>query len=832
MTPPGCRAPAVPSRDPLPLIQVDIPARNHARVSDRSSSMAPGEVSSQTVASSVPPPRKRTKAQSCDSCRRRKLKCDRGWPCGACCDRNEQHLCTWGDGVIPERSGRDAMDSTGMMQRMNMLDEKLERILSRLDASSSPASSCAPATCPPGSCAPATKTLPTLGWDLHCYDMLSCMSPDAYLQHRRDALEHMFNGLPDPDICVFLMDVFTKEIEWMSGIITERRVESLISNMSLLREQVKRQPSYLQTLNLEQVTHRIYVLAICYGIFSIALLPARDSSQSHMMEGRVPSSHMRYLQDLLVGLRTMDTLAEPTIEFVIAMTLLIVSLCCSRPPASAAFLLGHVIQVALLLGLDEEPPASMPFEEASCRVHLYAILCIHDWFMTTFIKRRSLILEDAKKLPSVFGTEEQRSKFLLPYHRMKLRIANLFCRSSSLMIPTDNGYTHVQQLHQEAKTLQGETQRLWNDIHDGTDLSYSMKHLQRTCGDTALHYLMIRIHLPYYMLGWDDQRYRLSRDTCFSSARALLRLFRDAFSWKVPMKNTGASDESYFPTEFPIASRMWYFCHWCTAAAVLLLKHLTLLNERNEQPSWDVERESIVQDLCIMSRLLNYLAPVSSIAQEGYDSMQRVAAHIMQVDLDTLQPGSGNCVTHWADRVMPTRCSQKPHAEPMSMLKSLVRHNDLSVSDTGSDSMHESPESSTTGDSQPASASSAAMDSGTTPQVPDMSSTVPSMLTTEFDTFWAKFAVPPLSTPLPPAMTANSMPMPNELPALSPFLLPSQNLMQTPTDISSVVHPKDMLMGDPLNFNVGTIGPFTDHFIRSLDDYAKSGPPPTALPLR
>lgn len=784
----------------------------------------PGLVASKVV----PPPRKRTKAQSCDSCRRRKLKCDRGWPCGACCDRNEQHLCTWGDGVVPERTGRDTGDSAAVLTRISVLESKLDLILERLDGSPSP--SCAAPRTPPATLTPIAGS-----WDLHCSDVLGCMDAESRLWHQRAALEHMYKSLPDPNVLSLLMHIFVKEIEWMSAVLTERRAQELLSEVATLRNQMSLDPTYIQRLSLEQVTHLIYVLAICFSICGIALLAARDSTHQIVMEGRVPSSHMRYFQDMLVGLRTMDILGEPKMEYVIAMSLLMCGLCASRPPASAATLVSQTVQVALLLGLDEEPPATMPLEDASCRVHLFAILCIHDWFLTTFIKRRPLILSDAKRLPSVFGTEMQRAKFLSPYHQMKLQIAHLYCRSSSMMMPTDEDYAYVQQLHKEAMSLQAQTKHIWNDAENG-DTTNSVKHLHRSFGITSLHYLMIRIHLPYYMRGWDDERYQLSRDACFSSARALLRLFRDAFSWKMPKNETGQSCESYIPTEFPVASRMWYFCHWCTAAAVLLLKHLTLLNERNEQPSWDPERESIVQDLCIMSRLLNYLAPVSTIAREGYDAMQRVATHIMQTDFDTSQTGLGNCVTHWADRIMPAQCSKRSKTEPMMMLRSLVRHNDFSVSNVRTEPTHDTSSSPYSSDSVslPPSAASVPVpgfDSGDPSSLPGMATPVPAMTASDFDTFWAKFAVPPVGQPVQANTPANSLPVPSELPAPSSFLLPPENVMNMTSDVSSVVHPKDMLMGNPLNFNVGTIGPFTDDFIRSLDDYAKSGPHSTSLPF-
>jgi len=787
--------------------------------------VAPGP----TLSAAVPPPRKRTKAQSCDSCRRRKLKCDRGWPCGACCDRNEQHLCTWGDGVVPERTGRDTGDSGAVLQRLNLLEVKLDRILERMDGTATPAST---APCTP----PASMTSHRVGLDLHCADMLGYMEPDMYLRYRRDALEQMYKNLPEADVLSLLMHVFIKEIEWMSAILTERRAQELLSEVALLRKQVARHPTYIQRLTLEQVTHLIYILAICFSVCGIALPVARDAPHQIAMEGRVPPSHMRYFQDVLVGLRTMDTLEEPRMEFVIAMAILTCGLYTSRPPASAASLVSQTVQVALLLGLDEEPPDNMSFEDASCRVHLYAILCIHDWFLTTYIKRRPLILSDPKRLPSLFGTREQRGKFLSCYQQMKLEIAHLYCRSSSLMMPSSEDYAYVQQLHAEAMALQRQTEVIWNDVDDVDGAPNTMKHLQRTFGITSLHYLMIRIHLPYYMRGWDVKRYELSRDACFASARALLRLFREAFSWKMPKNETGQSCESYIPTEFPIASRMWFFCHWCTAAAVLLLKHLTLLNERNEQPSWDPERESIVQDLCIMSRLLNYLAPVSTIAREGYDAMQRVASHIMQMDFDNSQVGQDNCVTHWADRILPARCSQQPKTEPMMMLRSLVRHNDYSVSHMRSEPTYDASSSSSPTEALPnPSGAAAASGSGLTPSstssLPGMASPVPAITTSDFDTFWGKFAVPPAGHSDPPNMPANSLSVPNELPAPSSFLLPPQNLMHMNTDVSPVVYPMNMLLGNPLNFNVGSIGPFTDDFIRSLDNYAKSGPHSTSLPL-
>lgn len=62
---------------------------------DLSASSAPKKKASGSLAAG----KKRT--TSCENCRRRKLKCDRKAPCGACIDRGEAVNCTWEDGVQP-----------------------------------------------------------------------------------------------------------------------------------------------------------------------------------------------------------------------------------------------------------------------------------------------------------------------------------------------------------------------------------------------------------------------------------------------------------------------------------------------------------------------------------------------------------------------------------------------------------------------------------------------------------------------------------------------------------------------------------------------------------
>lgn len=79
-----------------------------------SASGPPNKTQGQSDSSNPPqPPPKKGKDKkiwSCHSCRRRKLKCDRSDPCGACQARGEGQSCTWEEGQRPEKNNRESLD--------------------------------------------------------------------------------------------------------------------------------------------------------------------------------------------------------------------------------------------------------------------------------------------------------------------------------------------------------------------------------------------------------------------------------------------------------------------------------------------------------------------------------------------------------------------------------------------------------------------------------------------------------------------------------------------------------------------------------------------------
>ncbi|KAL8276401.1 hypothetical protein RQP46_011199 [Phenoliferia psychrophenolica] len=77
--------------------------------------------------------RRNRKPVTCAQCRKRKLKCDRGSPCGACRDRNEGHLCEW-EGAIRLPQSNYTRDQEAVELRSQL--DRLEGLLGVLAGTS------------------------------------------------------------------------------------------------------------------------------------------------------------------------------------------------------------------------------------------------------------------------------------------------------------------------------------------------------------------------------------------------------------------------------------------------------------------------------------------------------------------------------------------------------------------------------------------------------------------------------------------------------------------------------------------------------------------------
>ena len=729
---------------------------------------------------------------------------------------------------MPERVGRDAPDNMMVIQRMASLESKFDALLDKIDQMGD------------GKSGNALSTVQRETHDLEEIQsssisdasfMLSMFLQPTDLPQRRRVLLRILRSTPNIKLLATILDSFNSQMHWINCIIDKKCVETYMNDVVLLQNELMNKNEFVEKLNKDEITRYIYSVSSCLAICSLSLVTSRDTKLDILRNDKdsLPL-FQRYIRESLIGLSSLPVLDEPNINFVIIMVTLVCCLSFSRSPGMASCLIGHAVQVAFLLDMDVEPPPDMPFEEASRSVQLYCVLCTQDWFATMSIKRYPLIPFDKERFPSIFGTTEQRSKYLTPYQQLKFKLAHLYCRSSPLMMPRAENYAYIRQLHDEAMEILSVLPSMWPCTSDrAISMFESSENLHRMIGLGAAHYLLLRIHLPFYMRGWNDSTYVTSRETCYSSARSLLHLFRQAFSWKVGKPQNGDPSETLVPDDVSVPARMWYFSHWCTAAALLLLKHLTMLNERSGQQSWDHERECIVVDLCIMSRLFQYLSSISSFAREGYDAMQRVASHALHNDHEATPSLGENCVTHWADRIMPSRTGS-PSFEPMSVLSTLSKRNEFKYI----------PEKS----QEKASANSGSSDAsfGSTIYAPAQSpgfstpsksasmSTSPSLSDEELDTFWAKFVGPiskheSMDHPISFDLNAST-----GLPEPSAFLMQSHHSAPVRLDPDmALMFQQEFTESDPLHTNSSTIAPFTDDFLRSMDlPFALDSTPPSA----
>ena len=780
------------------------------------------------------PPRKRTKkAQSCDPCRRRKLKCDRGWPCGACRDRSEQHMCTWEDGVVPENAGRDAQDAALVLQKMSSVERQLERLMQRFEHVEAhlPAS---PARRTPDGERSAKRARDVREMDAYAVGGLFGMSWEPTpVDCMRRTLLHMLAFVPTDLAARQFISAYERDVDWMSRVLTVDEVNERLDEMNAFRARLEEDPGAVHALGRAEVTRLIYTAAMLLSVFGLSLVFSRDVGHLTKLaaDHGSMSVHERFFHEAQLGLSTLNVFEEPHIDFIVCMLLLSGGMCWNRSPAVSVSVLQQAIHVAMLLDLDVEPPESMPPREAMKRVHIFYMLCVQDWFSTTTTKRYPAIQADASRLPSVFGTPEEQSKYLSPNDQYKLSLAHLYSQASVLHLHRED-YAQTRQLHDETLRLKARIPQGWCE----SSLSEATRSIHMIIGNAALDYFLIRIHLRYYLRGWDDPTYRLSRDTCFASARRLLHVFRAAFSWKVPPKAPDAADKHSAwegPDQVSVAARMWWFSNWGTAAALLLVKHLTILNERNETCGWDQERESIVQDLCIMSRLLQYLAPITAVAHDGYEAMQRVAAHALNETFHA-PDDSDNYVAHWAARILHDRARSAGHgdgtrasAEPMSLLNNIMHSSEIirdARADAGPspgskpprDSLHSTP--SLSGASSSAEPASADVSRSYVPEASDERGNAECL-----DTFWAQFALPTLPAgPPAPALDAPGAgpiaPLPPPVPVPhAPEWLPDLSML----DPAFGVPQREHFAPSAFNMPMDTLGPLTDDFIRMFEGYSK-----------
>lgn len=581
-------------------------------------------------------PRKRMKKPlSCEPCRRRKLKCDRGYPCGACRDRDEEDNCTWVDGAVPQSTGRDTKSIAEVMQRLSRLEALVERVAAAVDtrAAEPPAPPAANPT-PTSTPTPAAAPAPTPAPGSTLFGLSAEHASDAAL---RRCVVDTCALLRDHTLVYRLCDLFCSEIDWMNHVLDHETLVAHANTATLHRSAAAGVAA--GALGRAQLTRVLLSQALLCAAMSNAIVYAKDGASAPDLPRNVMELHGVCMHAALVCLSYLNVLEHPSLDLLCTLILLNQGFTAVRSPLPMFILQQFAVHTAVMLGLDREPPVHLPAAEQVRRLELYALLCVFDWLFLTNYHRLGPDAESAERLPSLFDMHKRhpgvKSNTMLIFD-----IARLYRR----VCTPPASYESVLDAHSSMLYLRRRVEAQMTHP-DYARLSVHIKDLFVTKCYSLLDYIGLRLHLVYYMRGWDERAYRLSRDTCYVSAKNLLNFFRLVFSWHL-QGEAGITVETSAHKSTVLC--IWSFCHWSIAAALLLMKHISILTERCTADFSPQECHSILQDLCIMSRILCALSPRISVAQEGYVAMQRVAGRAEP----TLPPGdaSANAVPAWAQQ--------------------------------------------------------------------------------------------------------------------------------------------------------------------------------------
>ncbi|WFD28758.1 hypothetical protein MNAN1_003772 [Malassezia nana] len=354
-----------------------------------------------------------------------------------------------------------------------------------------------------------------------------------------------------------LVETFLEGVDGVDDVVGSSIAHQHLKRVLQYKESLLAQPDALCCYDTEQLQQTLYSCALCMIFFATA-----SAYYRHIIQplGRTPI--MDYIHVSLNVLATLNVYQEPNILFVLIVALLLMHFMYALRPSVAAELLYQAMNVSVMLGLHHEPSALMAFDEAKRRVRWYALLCASDWDLTSVMERQPILPMDKTRFPSIFGTDEDRSRYLPPSLLGRLLCARLSFRTTNLLRCINGTNKDTDELHQDILNAMALFQRFLDT--STADKDQQPLWIRTKFGIASLHYLLIRLHVPYYVRAWNDEQFSMSKKTCFESALFLLHLFRDVFQSCISAQNAGAnvSSLSQMANYFQFASR--WCCSSCT----------------------------------------------------------------------------------------------------------------------------------------------------------------------------------------------------------------------------------------------------------------------------
>ncbi|KAH8918939.1 hypothetical protein BT69DRAFT_532344 [Atractiella rhizophila] len=465
--------------------------------------------------------RRNRKPVTCAQCRKRKLKCDRGNPCGACRDRNEGHLCSWEDAIrLPQPN---AMRDQEALELRGQLD-RLEGLLGQLHSS----------------------TFSTdAGADYGMGGLLGGGGPSRNFEERSD---------PSRSFSVFPLASSSANMEQIITIMP-LRIELDLQVQQFINDIVWTLPIFhVPTFNaryraLERITSKsdpffISLLLAIAGYVSYW----RATDQVQLIRTKIDPTQDTTVRALIGGameaLGCAKYLQVPNLDAV--RTLLILHAFFSRfESQTAGALLTIAQQIGQRLGLNRDPTKLARFNhiEIEDRRRLWALIVSTDWlhdsgrtYMCAPLQYDAMAPANAREediTETGVITRPVATPTMMLYLVFKLQIA-----SAARQITDRSFGFQLIPSYQNILELNNELVRLEQSLPPCLGLEWEQgqaKPLPANAGPPEflrffVHLMLkqqyIRLHRPFVTRGYGDGRFAFSRDTATQAARFILAMHR------------------------------------------------------------------------------------------------------------------------------------------------------------------------------------------------------------------------------------------------------------------------------------------------------------------
>ncbi|GAA5830301.1 hypothetical protein JCM11251_001298 [Rhodosporidiobolus azoricus] len=476
------------------------------------------------------------KPVSCAQCRRRKLKCDRGYPCGACRDRQEGHLCEW-EGAI--RLPQPHLTRDAEAQELRLQLDRLESLLGSLGSNPAALAVAAAAGAgtgtPSGSGGPPTdekNAAEALG--LLAANPAAAASPTAASSSHR----------------THLLATATSVSHLVTLLPMKKELESLVRRFltsELLFFPVVHQPTFearvKEYTNATAPDHP-FLLALLLAIAAFEMgWQLTEPGLSRIAGIEKDHAARRFFEASSEALRMGGYTESPNLDVV--RTLLVLYRCAEQQlDPRGAYFLSQAIQIAQTLGLNRDPESISGFNQIEIqeRRRLWHILVGFDW------------LDQSGRLPTITTTQYDTLEPASAYDK-NITATHITTHPWPAFTPSlyhnllNQVGVHSHAISEEVYAVKPSRPLTWgrvDELNAGLEslkgrmpkLDWAREYVQPLTGDnvfesdrfrvqahSAILQLTLRLNRPFLTRGLGDERLATGRERCITAAHKLLGIW-------------------------------------------------------------------------------------------------------------------------------------------------------------------------------------------------------------------------------------------------------------------------------------------------------------------